>query len=53
MKHMKSKRDLDKHTYKVILRKLREAGWDNQQLVKQFNDSPVSWIEAELSGRVK
>lgn len=49
------KHDLDKHTYEVIINKLREAGWDNlpsDVLLRTNNDDPIRWIEAELSHRV-
>jgi hypothetical protein len=48
--------DLDKHTYDVIISKLKEAGWDNlpwEVKMMANGDDPVRWIEAELSHRVK
>lgn len=42
--------DLDKHTYDVIIAKLREAGYDRYSI--DANGDPVDWVEAELSHRV-
>lgn len=50
---MSPARDLDPHTYKVIIQKLTEAGWDNPELRKKYNDTPVDWLDAELSHRVQ
>lgn len=51
-------KDLDRHTWKVIIKKLKEAGWDNANAIHNglpiiARDTPVNWIDAELSHRVK